>query len=118
MMACYISDAFADEFRLDVMIGSSFEVSAIVVRDAAAFTLIKASGAIVWGASDVLQVRFSNLPSMQSLGDSSTTLGLLFASIGLACFIGPIVSNRFTPPRCAGIHAPSFGKMQFLDSVS
>lgn len=47
-----------------------------------------------------LQVRFSNLPSMQALGDSSTTLGLLFASIGLACFIGPVLSNRITPPRC------------------
>ena len=71
-----------------------------VRRDAAAFALIKASGAIVWGASDILQVRYSNLPSMQSLGDSSTTLGLLFASIGFACFIGPVISNRVTPPRC------------------
>jgi hypothetical protein len=69
-------------------------------RDAAAFALIKASGAVVWGASDILQVRFSNLRSMQSLGDSSTTLGLLFAAIGLACFMGPIISNRLTPPRC------------------
>ncbi|CAL8462528.1 g2061 [Coccomyxa elongata] len=74
-------------------------ISAPKNRDAAAFALIKASGAIVWGASDILQVRFSNLPSMQSLGDSSTTLGLLFASIGLACFIGPVLSNRITPPR-------------------
>ncbi|KAK9906732.1 hypothetical protein WJX75_007016 [Coccomyxa subellipsoidea] len=74
-------------------------ISAPKNRDAAAFALIKASGAVVWGASDILQVRFSNLRSMQSLGDSSTTLGLLFAAIGLACFMGPIISNRLTPPR-------------------
>ena len=48
------------------------------------------------------QVRFSNLPSMHSLGDSATTLGLLFAAVGFGCFIGPIVSNRLTPPRCSG----------------
>ena len=47
------------------------------------------------------QVRFSNLLSMQSLGDSSTTLGFLFAAIGLGCLIGPVVANRVTPARCA-----------------
>ena len=44
-------------------------------------------------------MRFSNLPSMHSLGDAATTLGLLFASVGLGCFIGPLVSNTLTPPR-------------------
>ena len=109
--------------------------------------MIKASGALVWGASDILQVlmsppfplitsetctcsllpfvwpltcgghrparmcvgvplgepqvRFSNLPSMHSLGDSATTLGLLFAAVGFGCFIGPLFSNRLTPPRLA-----------------
>ena len=47
-----------------------------------------------------MQVRFSTLPGMQSLGDSSTTLGLLFAAIGLGSFLGPVVANRVTPIRC------------------
>jgi hypothetical protein len=46
-------------------------------------------------------VRFSNLPSMHALGDAATTLGLLFAAVGLGCFLGPLVSNTLTPPRFA-----------------
>ena len=52
-----------------------------------------------------MQVRFSTLPSMQSLGDSATTLGLLFAAIGVGCFIGPVISNKVTPTRFASMKA-------------
>ena len=44
-------------------------------------------------------VRFSELPEMQGLGDPAFTLGLLFASVGLACFIGPVFFNCVTPPK-------------------
>ena len=47
-----------------------------------------------------LQVRFSELPEMQSLGDSSQTLGFIFASVGVGCLGGPVLMNKFTPPRC------------------
>ena len=53
-----------------------------------ALTLLKASGSLVWAAADVLNVRFSELPEMQGLGDSAFTLGLFFASVGAACFVG------------------------------
>ena len=62
-------------------------------------TLLKAGGSLVWGAADVLNVRFAELPEMQSLGDSALTLGLFFASVGFACLIGPIIFNVFTPPK-------------------
>ena len=47
-----------------------------------------------------LQVRFSELPEMQSLGDSSQTLGFIFASVGVGCLGGPLLMNKITPPRC------------------
>ncbi|KAL3148744.1 hypothetical protein ABBQ38_014155 [Trebouxia sp. C0009 RCD-2024] len=39
------------------------------------------------------------MPSMQTLGDSSQTLGFVFAAVGVGCFFGPILFNFFTPPR-------------------
>lgn len=68
-------------------------------RDVLVLTLLKAGGSLVWGAADVLNVRFSELPEMQGLGDAAFTLGLFFASVGLACLVGPIVFNSFTPPK-------------------
>ena len=35
-----------------------------------------------------LASRFSQLPSMQTLGDAETTLGFIFAAVGLGCFVG------------------------------
>lgn len=70
-------------------------------RDVAALTLIKGSGSFCWGAVDVLNVKFSEMKSMQSLGDGSQTLGLIFAAVGLGCFLGPLTFNKLTPPRWA-----------------
>ena len=47
-----------------------------------------------------LQVRIAELPEMQSLGDSSQTLGFIFASVGVGCLVGPVLMNKFTPPWC------------------
>ena len=60
---------------------------------------MKACGSLVWAAADVLNVRFSELPEMQGLGDAAFTLGLFYACVGFACFIGPILFNLVTPPR-------------------
>jgi len=68
-------------------------------RDVLAYTLLKSSGTIIWGAADILGVRFSEMKEMQGFGDSAFTLGLFFASVGLACFIGPVVFNCVTPPK-------------------
>lgn len=49
------------------------------------------------------------------LGDSSMTLGVIFAVVGLGCFLGPVALNAFVPPRpapllwaCAGSFALLF----------
>ncbi|KAL3137427.1 hypothetical protein ABBQ32_006948 [Trebouxia sp. C0010 RCD-2024] len=68
-------------------------------REVGVLCLVKFSGALVWGAADVLQVKYSAMPSMQTLGDSSQTLGFVFAAVGVGCFFGPIFFNFFTPPR-------------------
>ena len=71
----------------------------LLCRDVIWLVMIKASGALIWMAADVLNVKFSEMPSMQLLGDQPFTLGLIFASVGFGCFLGPIVFNYFTPPR-------------------
>lgn len=68
-------------------------------RQVAILCFIKFSGALVWGAADILQVKYSEMSMMQSWGDGPQTLGLVFASVGVGCFFGPILFNWFTPPR-------------------
>ncbi len=52
------------------------------------------------------------MPSMQRWGDSSVTLGLIFATVGFGCFVGPISMNAIVPPRPQALAwgvAASFG---------
>jgi hypothetical protein len=67
-------------------------------RDVAALVIMKGCGSITWGAVDILNVKFSENVNMQ-IGDSSTTLGLIFASVGVGCFLGPIFLNSVVEPR-------------------
>jgi len=55
---------------------------------------MKASGAILWGAVDVLNVAFSKLEG--NVHDSNERLGLLFACTGFGCAIGPLTVDYFT----------------------
>lgn len=55
---------------------------------------MKASGAIIWGAFDVLNVAFSKLEG--NVHDSNERLGLLFACTGFGCAIGPLMVDYFT----------------------
>ncbi|DBB14556.1 TPA: hypothetical protein ACH3X3_004830 [Trebouxia sp. C0006] len=68
-------------------------------RHVGVLCFIKFSGALAWGAADILQVKYSEMPSMQTLGDGPQTLGFVFAAVGVGCFFGPIFFNYFTPPR-------------------
>ena len=70
-------------------------------RDVAALTLLKASGAWIWSVSDVLNVRFAEMPEMQTLGDAAFTLGIFFMMVGVGCFLGPLIFNTYTPPKHA-----------------
>jgi hypothetical protein len=65
-------------------------------RDVAALVIMKGCGSITWGAVDVLNVKFSEI---MPVGDSSTTLGLIFATVGVGCFLGPIFLNALVEPR-------------------
>jgi len=67
-------------------------------RDVAALVIMKGCGSLTWGAVDILNVKFSENVNMQ-VGDSSTTLGLIFASVGFGCFLGPVVLNAAVQPR-------------------
>ena len=59
----------------------------------ALFVLIKSSGSITFGSTDVLNVRLSHVPG-DDAGDSRR-LGILFAVMGVGCLLGPLVAERF-----------------------
>lgn len=44
--------------------------------------------------------RLSEVPAMQ-VRDAATTLGLLFAAMGVGAVLGPFIFNPFTPPKWA-----------------
>ena len=35
--------------------------------------------------------------------DAATTMGILFGCMGVGAFVGPVVFNMFTPPKCASL---------------
>jgi MFS family permease len=55
--------------------------------------LLNASIALLYGASDVLNVSFSERGHAD---DASLKLGILFGMTGVGCLVGPLVSDRFT----------------------
>lgn len=59
----------------------------------------KACGALTWSAADLLQVRFSNMDSMNAIGDQQLTLGVLYSMVGLGCYLGPVSWNGCTPQK-------------------
>jgi len=52
---------------------------------------LKASGCLIWGSSDVLNVSFSNVEGDEA--ETSRRMGMLYSSIGIGCLIGPIIAN-------------------------
>ncbi|KDD75234.1 hypothetical protein H632_c794p1 [Helicosporidium sp. ATCC 50920] len=67
--------------------------------------LMKACGSATWGPVDIFSVKFSEMPSMQGLGDATFTMGLIFSAVGLGCTLGPFVFNPFTAPTKASLTA-------------
>ena len=53
--------------------------------------LLKASGAVVFGGFDVLNVAFAERGSVEG---RSFRLGLLFSAIGIGCWVGPIIFDQ------------------------
>ncbi|KAL7451364.1 hypothetical protein ACHAWC_003201 [Mediolabrus comicus] len=63
-----------------------------------AFVLLKFSAALIYGASDILNVSFSEQMKNGDLDTegSSQRLGILFAFVGIGCFLGPLIAEPFT----------------------
>ena len=58
---------------------------------------LKVSSAIIFGASDVLNVSFSEeAHDGSNEAENSRRLGVLFCCVGIGCFIGPLISDRYT----------------------
>jgi len=60
------------------------------------FALFKFCSALVFGAADVLNVSFAERGNGADLDGSSERLGLIFASVGLGCFVAPLIFDHFT----------------------
>eukprot|EP00979_Chaetoceros_neogracilis_P018616 scaffold10910_cov277-Chaetoceros_neogracile.AAC.1 len=52
---------------------------------------LKASGCLIWGFADVLNVSFSNVENEEA--ESSRRMGILYSSVGVGCLIGPLLAN-------------------------
>jgi len=63
-----------------------------------AFVFLKFCAAMIYGASDVLNVSFSERGDDGALDmdSSSERLGLLFGAVGAGCFLGPVLVDNFT----------------------
>jgi hypothetical protein len=61
-----------------------------------AFCLLKGCGSLVWVSADLLQVRYSRMDSMHTLGDANVTLGILYSIVGIGCQTGPLIWNKCT----------------------
>lgn len=64
-----------------------------------AFVFLKTSGAVIYGACDVLNVSFSEADYSRFYGVSMTSgekLGMLFASTGAGSIMGPVIADRLT----------------------
>lgn len=58
--------------------------------------LIQGCQNFVWGPTDIFNVKYSEMTSMQTLGDHSATLGIFFSLAAVGCQIGPLLYNYFT----------------------
>lgn len=63
-----------------------------------AFVFLKFCAALIYGASDVLNVSFSERgpDGSSDMDGSSERLGLLFGAVGAGCFLGPVLVDNFT----------------------
>jgi hypothetical protein len=68
-----------------------------------AFVFLKGCAGLIYGAAEILNVAFSersnttdNRGADINLEGSSGRLGVIFASVGIGCFVGPIISEKLT----------------------
>ena len=66
-----------------------------------AFIFLKSCAALIYGSAEILNVAFSERRTSNGSGsinleDSSARLGIIFGSVGVGCFLGPVISEVFT----------------------
>ncbi len=52
---------------------------------------VKASGCLIWGSADVLNVSFTHVEGDEA--ESSKRMGVLYSFIGLGCLCGPVIGT-------------------------
>lgn len=60
---------------------------------------LRGSGSLLWGAADLLAIRFSDQTALQHYGDKEFTLGIIYAFVGIGCQVGPMFWNVITPQK-------------------
>ena len=57
---------------------------------------LKGSAALTWGLAELLEVSFATVRALQVAGGFGATLGLVYASSGLGCIVGPLAVGALT----------------------
>lgn len=57
----------------------------------ASLIFLKATGCLIWGSADVLNVAFAHVENDEA--ESSRRMGLIFSSVGMGCVLGPALAN-------------------------
>ena len=75
-----------DQFKGMILEGAKYLSSSFF----GALVLLKATGAIAWGACDVLNVALSELGDAS---DNNRKIGILFSVVGIGCLLGPLLTE-------------------------
>lgn len=87
------SDSAADESLIEVVRGMVYDGAQYLRHsDFGVLVLMKPSMELIWGAGDILSVSFAEPGSIEG---RSRRLGMLFASSGVGCVVGPLITDRF-----------------------
>lgn len=77
--------------------------------------LLKSTGSIIWGATDVLNMEYAHVPDDEAA--TSERLGIMFSCLGAGCLVGPVCANFFTDPdRPATLQLVCIGAIAFMMS--
>ena len=97
----YIDASNDDESKLSFANFSSMTKDGVVYLRSqpwGAFIFLKFCAALIYGASDILNVSFSEqgVNNALDMEGSSQRLGIIFAFVGIGCFIGPILAEPWS----------------------
>lgn len=72
-------------------------------------SLVKAGGALMWGATNVMEIPLAQLYPVGASASGSATLGIIYAATGIGTAIGPLICRRvFGDSRQGALRAITF----------